>query len=651
MAVVGTRPGRRRPSLLAQVALVLATLAGLAVPIHSAAAETPGAVAANPFEDWFASEMERLHVPGAVFVLVDGGEITLARGYGYADLQERSPADPEKTVFRIASISKLFTSAAVMQLHERGRLSLDEDVNLHLDEFRVDDTYPEPIRVAHLLTHTEGFEARITGLYARTFQDLLPLGDYLAINMPRRTLPPGEFLSYGNFATVLAGYLVERASGMPFDQYMKERLFRPLAMHRSGFERPLPPEAVASLAVAYAYEEAGHQPQAVLNKNIVPAGGMYATAEDVARFMAALLGGGQLDGARVLKEETVQQMFERRFGHHPGIPGTTYGFLERFENGRRGLVRDGDGLGRSRLLLVPEEGVGFFVAYNLREDALREELTVRFMDHFFPSEEEEPPMPDAAAVRQMPRFEGDYRPVQFDQSTYTKIQILFATQNRVTDNSDGTLTIEPLGMGDAYGGFENATRWLQIEPLLFRRADGKGTVAFGEDSEGRITHMFSSGGYLGVYEKIPWYQTNRSHLLVLGLLGAVFLSAAAAWPVARAARARGSAPSALRLAPLAGTIGLLNLAFAASAAPVIFLIGMTNGIPACAFGLPPLVNVALVVPLVTTALTAWLTARIVLDWWSGRGSVAVRAYYSLVAVAAVGFIPLLAYWKLLGLQF
>src|SRR5215211_421034 len=104
-------------------------------------------------------EMEKYHIAGAAVSVVKDGELFFAKGYGYADLENKIPVDPEQTIFRIGSVGKLFTWTAVMQLVEQGKLDLDEDINDYLD-FRIPDTYPQPITLKHLLTHTAGFETR-----------------------------------------------------------------------------------------------------------------------------------------------------------------------------------------------------------------------------------------------------------------------------------------------------------------------------------------------------------------------------------------------------------------------------------------------------------------------------------------------------------
>jgi CubicO group peptidase (beta-lactamase class C family) len=308
------------------------------------------------------AQMARRHLPGAVVVVADRDGALLARGYGVADLERADPVDPATTAFRVASVSKLFTATAVVQLHERGRLSLDEDVNRALRRFQVPATFPEPITLRHLLTHTAGLAERFLGHRARTREGQLALGDYLAGRLPARFAPPGRIVSYANHGMALAGLVVEEASGRPFPRYVAEEILLPLGMTSSGFG--MEPALVARLATGYVFAGGRHFPVPVDFRHETPSGSLITTGADMARFLAAQLRGGELDGARILAPESVAAMHARAFGHHPRQAGVGLGFLERRVGGLRAVGHDGDIIGWSaRCLLVPERGLGLFVAH------------------------------------------------------------------------------------------------------------------------------------------------------------------------------------------------------------------------------------------------------------------------------------------------
>src|SRR5829696_5980646 len=185
-------------------------------------------------------EMEKHHIAGAAVSVVKDGELFFAKGYGYADLENKIPVDPERTVFRIGSVGKLFTWTAVMQLAEQGKLDLDADVNTYLD-FRIPDTYPQSITLKHLMTHTSGFEDRLRGSVVSDTDDLEPTREWLISNMPARVRPPGDIAGYSNYNAMLAGYIVARVSGEPYDQYIQEHILNPLGMVHTTAKPSMPP--------------------------------------------------------------------------------------------------------------------------------------------------------------------------------------------------------------------------------------------------------------------------------------------------------------------------------------------------------------------------------------------------------------------------
>src|SRR6266550_3373270 len=157
------------------------------------------------------SQLRNRNIAGAVVSVVKDGQVLFQKGYGYADVEEKKPVLPDQTLFRPGSISKLFTATAVMQLVEQGKLDLDRDVDDYLD-FALPKTYPEPITLRRLLTHTGGFEETLKNLFVAHESDIKPLRRYLVNEMPARIFPPGKIPSYSNYGFTLAGYIVERVS-------------------------------------------------------------------------------------------------------------------------------------------------------------------------------------------------------------------------------------------------------------------------------------------------------------------------------------------------------------------------------------------------------------------------------------------------------
>jgi len=617
-------------------------------------AATPQSGPTDPLEleafldAYFAQQMSALHVPGATFVVVKDGEVLLAKGYGYADLDNQILYDPDKTVFWAASITKIFSAIGVLQLYEQGLIDLDDDVNRYLVGFQIPDDYPQPVAFRHLLTHTDGFEARIIGDAARTSADLRPLRAVVQDNMPDRVAPPGGFLTYGNYATNLSGVLIEDISGVPFTAYMESNIFKPLEMHRTTFAQLLPTEWMPDLAVGYGYSNGMFDRKPFVYVNSLPQGGGRSTATDMAHFMIALLQGGRYGDTRILNDETVQLMFEQQFSAHLSLGGITYGLFEIFRNDRRLLIRDGDGWGfRSRMVLIPDQNLGFFVNYNNEDaDILREDLVSQFLDHFYPVSAQDPPALRTDFENQVGQFTGIYRPVQADESTFFKIALLFAQQIQVTDGNDGTLLVAPVGMGDNYGGFAGTSRWVETEPLFFQRIDGDGNLAFGKDDGGSIEYLFSGHKYHGTYRKIAWYETPALHFALLSVSAVFFLVTLFLWPVEAWLKRGSGVPTLPRLSRwLAGTVCALHLVFIAALSAV-----MGNFVDII-YGVPTLLRVALVLPLLAAVLTTAQLVLTVLTWRNRYWSIWGRAYYTLLTTVVLVFTWWLDYWNLLGFRY
>ena len=171
-------------------------------------------------------QLERGNIAGAVVLVVKDGKVLFSKGYGYADVATKKPVTPDGTLFRPGSISKLFTWTAVMQLVEEGKLDLDRDVNDYLD-IKIPPAFGKPITLRNIMTHTSGFQETAKDLFVKDAGDMKPLNEYLKVHMPARIFPPGEIPAYSNYATSMAGYIVQRVSGQPFNDYIEQHILKP----------------------------------------------------------------------------------------------------------------------------------------------------------------------------------------------------------------------------------------------------------------------------------------------------------------------------------------------------------------------------------------------------------------------------------------
>ncbi len=254
--------------LLASRAQVPAVPVGPPAPSQRADGKTavpgPHALEASDLESFFDGivplQLERSDVAGASVMVMQNGQVLLRKGYGYADLKTKKPVDPAATVFRLASISKLFTWVSVMQLVEQGKLDLDTDVNRYLD-FQIRPAFSQPVTLRNLMTHTGGFEEVIRDIIVTDPKRAVTLRDYLIRNQPQRLFPPGTIPAYSNYGVGIAGYIVQRVSGQPFEQYVEQHIFTPLKMEHSTFYQP-PPALTGETTVGglpHGHREASHR--------------------------------------------------------------------------------------------------------------------------------------------------------------------------------------------------------------------------------------------------------------------------------------------------------------------------------------------------------------------------------------------------------
>lgn len=609
-------------------------------------------------DDSLNTHMASMHVPGAVFVVVEGDQIVFSKGYGYANLQSKTPMTPDQTLLPVGSVSKLFTATAVMQLYEQGRIDLQKDVNTYLKRFQIPATYPEPVTMAHLLTHSGGFEWRMIGSTSRSAAVQPALGDHLAARMPPRVRPAGTVISYCNYGVALAGYIVQVVSGMPFDQYVHVHILQPLDMHHSSFQAD--PDVGADPAIGYVYQPPDvYTPAEMEYLNVPPAGQLTATATDMANFMIAHLQDGHFKDTRILEQATAQQMHRQQFAHHPKLPGWCYGFNEYFRNGYRTIGHAGGISGIwSYLLLVPGEQTGFFVSQNGGGGFLAPDLIEAFMDEFFPRSPQTIGTPvQKSASSPLKSLVGRYRYTRYPHTTIDKLWVLLAPPEvEVHMNDDGLLTVQDYNTGHIK---IPPGPYAETAPLLFREVTGEHHIAFRKNERGRVTHLLSDTHWDAIsYDRLSWYDRPALHLKLLAFCSLVFLSASIAWPAGAVVRRIRKKEVTLtqhqekirhqarRVRLWAGVTCALALVMLLALALYLFFFP-----PTPAYGELGAIPYLLVLPLIATALTVCLVFFLVRAWRHKYWSLLGRLHYTLVVVAAVALIPFLMYWNLFGFNY
>ncbi len=256
------------------------------------AGPTDPAALAGWLDPLIEQTMQEAHIPGVVFLLVEDGQVTYARGYGLADLERQTLVDVEDSLWRVMSLSKPVTAVALMQLAEQGKLDLHGDANTFLRSYQLPGAFGQPVTADQLLTHSAGLDWDLDdiGTQVATPEELPGNAQFLNDHPPARILPPGQHTLYSNAAFDIAGQLVEDIAGLPFAEYVDQHIFQPLGMARSSFVQP-PPQS-EGLVTAYEFDGEQHQPLDLPLFQDPPSRSMTATAPDMARFIQALLGDG-----------------------------------------------------------------------------------------------------------------------------------------------------------------------------------------------------------------------------------------------------------------------------------------------------------------------------------------------------------------------
>ena len=460
-------------------------------------------------------------IPGAVVTVVKDGQVVTTRGYGWADTGASGgqpvAVDPQTSLFRLASISKIPTSIAAMQLVEQGKVDLDADISAYLD-FEIERRFDEPLTLRHLLTHSAGFEEH---------GSLTPGTDleaYVKSDPPAQVFAPGTTPGYSNYGMALAGYIVQRVSGQPFEAYVREHVLEPAGMTTSTYEQPLPAGLAGSLGPGHT--STGEEVPFELMDDF-PAGSLTVSAPDFAAFMNAQLS----RSPKLLREETWEQMWspglgEERLGNRAKAGEMGLGYFDLSRHGRRVVGHGGDIVGwHSQFELYPEENTGIFISYNGdgndsdSSNNLREDLAQGFADRYFPGETVKASGSKDSAERAR-QVAGSYVPSRVPWASFAAawVPTLFPA------------TIEQTGDGGLKDG---KTQYVEVEPWVWRQVDGRSAFA-AQVEDGKVVSL-SQGPALTL---IPMTPVQQMLAPVFGICLVLLLVVTVAWPIGALRRRR-----------------------------------------------------------------------------------------------------------------
>jgi CubicO group peptidase (beta-lactamase class C family) len=593
-----------------------------AAPAVAPAATAPAAPQMTP-EDlnaWLDGYMPQAitngDIVGAVVTVVRDGQIVANRGFGYGDLAHHTPVDPSATLFRPGSVSKLFTWTALMQLVEQHKLDLDADVNTYLD-FRIPPFEGKPLTLRNIMTHTSGFQEIVRDLIV-TRSDLT-LEQYLRNNIPSRIYAPGTMPAYSNYATALAGYIIQRVSGEQFPEYIKHHIFDPLGMQHSTFYQPLPQGWNANMSAGYKNGRDGEaQPFEIIPAS--PAGALSLTGSDMARFMIAHLN----HGAGLLQPQTADMMHSYRDQQFPVVEPMALGFYHEDLNGLNIIAHGGDTQWfHSNVALLLDQHVGVFISVNSEGGPapstrlLRWEFMQAFVDRYFPAAHPADGAPLPTARQHGAQVVGDYESSRRAQ-TDPLLAVYFAGQTTVSMLPNGDLV--GFGLPDANGAPKH---WREVAPYVWK-ALGSHDRMSARVENGVVTAIAYEPLSFAIEDmRAPWYRSKSLLLPLLCVALAIMAATLVSWPLRAWARAvhqkpfpyEGSRALAHRLGPAVSFAGLAY--FAAWVFFIVWLMGsLSNTQSSVSSGPLTALYVGAILPIAAALGAAWINVSL----WRGGSS-------------------------------
>lgn len=589
----------------------------------------------------FTEGMDSFNIAGATIVLMQGDFILHINGYGLADIESNTPVNSSSSIFGIASISKFFVATAIMQLYEDGKLDLNRDVNSYLKTFQLEYKFNDYITVEHLLTHTAGFDDRNIGTKVRSEKDVIPLAQYLKKRMPPQIRPSGKVITYSNHGYALLGLIVEEVSGLPFHEYIRKRILKPLEMDYSGFKK----QAELKENYVTSYLQKGEQliPYKPDFHLYYPAGSLTSTASDMGHYISMFLNNGNYKGNQILDSTTVATMYHTPFRHYEKAEyGWLFGFPEWHWYGMKLYGHGGAIQGfASQLSLIPEKNIGLFISANSssmpnsksREfiDTFIYNLLALLMPDAIVEKEKTKASPEIGSVDEpLENFTGTYRFMRYAHTTLDKVAILvgFAPEIEIVSKNN---TLEILPLND---------KLVPISDLTFHSKYGR-YLAFGRDTKGEISYFFAEALS---YCKLKWYEPVKFQIFWIGSIILILLI----YIIASAVRKLFVRNKKHHL--------IKSVNFSLASLIVLFVAVLTFALKTTDpqeffYGIPLLIKIDLVLPLLIIPLELFSICLLTKAIRFKELGTFDLIYQSIIVVATLFFIPWLMYYNLIGFNY
>ncbi|GFZ98309.1 FmtA-like protein [Paenibacillus marchantiophytorum] len=586
------------------------------------------------------ANMDNFKIPGTVVTIVKDGKIMLAKGYGHANLEEGTLVNPETSLFRIASTTKLFTWTAVMQLVEQGKIDLNTDVNTYLKTVKLPSTYSQPVTMHHLMTHTAGFEEGGVGYQITTDPGKLPvsISETLAKHMPALVRPPGEMMSYSNYGAALAGLIVEEVSGMPYNDYIQTHIFDLLQMKYATVQEPISVSLEPYAMLGYARENGKFVTKPpTFEGGFRPAGSAAVSAIDMAHFMIAHLQDGRYAGKQMLKPETLRLMQSPAFQFDERLPGMDLGFIEQRMNGLRVISHGGaDTLFTTELYLVPDKKIGIFVSSSGGDGgASASGLAKAFFDRYYPAQAVKLPPVSAELEKDVQKYAGSY---QFTRRNHSDIDKFFSFLSQISIGvTDNRLSI---------GSGAEQQVFAPIGPNLFQDVESAHQIGFRTDASGKVTHLLLDILPGMPLEPTPLLDRSKFWFVLLGISVILFISV-----LLGSAYRRRDIKAMPKWQKWAIRLSTATAVWALATLMATFLVVLNMDLLDRLSRITQQLNLYLFMPIILVGLTVTMVAFAVMAWKGSYWTALKRVHYTLVVLASVVMSLFYYHWNLLGWQF
>lgn len=568
------------------------------------------------FMDSIAEEhIEKNTTTGMAYAIVKDGELIATNGHGLADIDENRPFR-SNTSFRIASVTKLFTATAVMQLHSKGLIDLHRDIRYYLPDFQYTSIEGDSVTLLNLLTHTGGFEDKNLERRTHDPSKQIPLKEYLYNEMPKRVAKAGETFAYSNHGLALAGLIVEKVSEKAYYDFVQTDLLSPLKMANSTFD------VKKATNFAKSYQKESEQWKTVPFDYIKtqPSSMLMSTAEDMAKFMNFHLQTASKNDGSLISNASFAEMHSQQFTHHPLLPGVAVGFFEAHQNGLRLLRHGGTTTSYgSFLCLIPEKGIGIFITHNGGGESLSKRTVQQFINHFFPGTRSEPTW-NKNTETQLSEINGEYVMNRFSQSTIEKLNLWFTYKLKIEATGDSSISL--------WG-----QEFKEIAPLLFENTNENWKVGFGKDRKGEIAWFYNENF---AYKKLKWFESVKFSMYAVSTILLLFLFNLIRYVVLL-----------VKKASVSYTTGLFNLLGTLSI--LLIFLAIYTGRNELQYQIPMYFYAIFCLPLFTIALGVF---KIIQDFQKRQEmTIGGKVNYLLNLVVFFSFTWFMWFWNLIGFNF